>query len=185
MRETKPVMEKADPGPTFIAQSHLGQDGMEYYISHFAATLGDLDKRPVMRDMLGEEGYNDYLKRMGEDCRRSTSRTHSDQPRPAGTEQRLPSPSSPFRATSGRPSPAAGHRRPEGSEAQQEGHDAAVTERQAARAKRPVLYGSIPSFFATRSSVSTSRSTCFSVCAAVQEIRSRFCAAAGRSTGLM
>ena len=46
-------------------------------------------------------------------------------------------------------------------------------------------YRSIPSSAATRTSVSTSRSTCFSVCAAVHEIRNKFCAAAGRSTGLM
>src|SRR5689334_4257016 len=44
---------------------------------------------------------------------------------------------------------------------------------------------SIPRSRATRTNVLTSRSTCFSVWAAVQEIRSRFWAAAGRSTGLM
>ncbi len=67
MRETKPAMEKADPEPTFIAQSHLGQEGIEYYVTHFAATLADFERRPSMRDMLGEEGFQDYQKRMGED----------------------------------------------------------------------------------------------------------------------
>ena len=46
-------------------------------------------------------------------------------------------------------------------------------------------YSSIPISSVTRTSVLSSRSTCCSVWAAVQEIRSRFCAAAGRSTGLM
>lgn len=46
-------------------------------------------------------------------------------------------------------------------------------------------YLSIPNSSATRTNVCTSRSTCFSVCAAVHEMRNRFCAAAGRSTGLI
>ena len=43
----------------------------------------------------------------------------------------------------------------------------------------------MPSSPATRLMVLTNRSMCASVCAEVQEIRSRFCAAAGFSTGLM
>ena len=66
MRETKAAMEKADPEPVFISQWHVGQEGIEYYVTHFAAALGDLDKRPSIRDMLGEEGFKDYQKRMGE-----------------------------------------------------------------------------------------------------------------------
>ncbi len=50
---------------------------------------------------------------------------------------------------------------------------------------RLLPYASIPSARVCLSSVVISRSTCFSVWAAVQEMRSRFCAAAGRSTGLM
>ena len=46
-------------------------------------------------------------------------------------------------------------------------------------------YRAIPSRRATRSSVFTRRSTWGSVCAAVQEIRSKLCEAAGRRTGLM
>jgi hypothetical protein len=41
-------------------------------------------------------------------------------------------------------------------------------------------YGSIPSLRAVLTRAVTRRSTCFSVCAAVQEMRSRFCAAATR-----
>lgn len=67
LRDTKPAMEKADPEPVFITQSYLGQEGTEYYVTHFAATLGDMEKRPSVRDMLGEEGFQDYQKRMGED----------------------------------------------------------------------------------------------------------------------
>ena len=65
MRETKPVMEKADPEPVFITQSHLGQDGMEYYISHFAATLGDLDKRPAIARHAGRAGLQRLRKANG------------------------------------------------------------------------------------------------------------------------
>ncbi len=67
MRDSKAAMEKADPEPAFIAQSYVGQEGVEYYVTHFAASLGDFDKRPTLREMLGEEGYNDYMKRTAED----------------------------------------------------------------------------------------------------------------------
>jgi hypothetical protein len=55
----------------------------------------------------------------------------------------------------------------------------------ACRRRTGARYRSMPSSSATRTSVPMRRSTCDSVCAAVTEMRSRFCAAAGRSTGLM
>ncbi len=67
MEESKSVMEKADPQPSLVSQSYLGQEALEYYVSQPAASLADLEKRKSLKDALGEQAYNDYVKRMGSD----------------------------------------------------------------------------------------------------------------------
>lgn len=65
MTETKAAMEKADPEPVFISESYIGQEGSAFYVTHMAPSLSELDKRPAPHQMLGEENYRDFMKRLG------------------------------------------------------------------------------------------------------------------------
>ncbi len=50
------------PYTSLVSQSASGQEGTVYYISRLMKSLGELDNAPPLPQMLGEEGYQKFLK---------------------------------------------------------------------------------------------------------------------------
>jgi hypothetical protein len=52
--------------PTFVSQSVAGLSTTVYYVTNIVNSLGALDRVPSVPDVLGEEGYKNYLKTVSE-----------------------------------------------------------------------------------------------------------------------
>jgi hypothetical protein len=63
LKEVKEVAEKnSDTQPVLISQVVEGTKGTTFYVTSLRSSLGGFDKNPTARDILGEEGYKNYLK---------------------------------------------------------------------------------------------------------------------------
>jgi hypothetical protein len=63
LRDLKTAREKASPPQTvFVSQAVAGQDGTVFYITSMQSSLAGFDAIPSMPQMLGEEGYEKFLK---------------------------------------------------------------------------------------------------------------------------
>jgi len=63
LKETKEAGEKnPDTQPLLISQVVEGTRGTTFYITALRSSLGGFDKNPTVREVLGEEGYQKYLK---------------------------------------------------------------------------------------------------------------------------
>jgi hypothetical protein len=63
LKETKAAGEKnPDTQPLLISQVVEGTRGTTFYITALRSSLGGFDKNPTVREVLGEEGYQKYLK---------------------------------------------------------------------------------------------------------------------------
>lgn len=59
----KAADEKAsEKHPVLVSQAVAGQEGTVYYVTRLGKTMGDFDGGPSMKDLLGDEGYQQYLK---------------------------------------------------------------------------------------------------------------------------
>lgn len=59
----KAGVEKAsEKSALLVSQAVAGQEGTVFYITRLGKTLGDFDGGPSMKDLLGDEGYQNYLK---------------------------------------------------------------------------------------------------------------------------
>jgi hypothetical protein len=66
-REIKAAAERATPQvATFVSQSAAGQQGTVFYISSVRSSLGSFDADKPLRDIVGEEGLQKYLKTVSE-----------------------------------------------------------------------------------------------------------------------
>ncbi len=67
LRVVKQLREGAtNKTPTLVSQSVAGQSTTVYYITNMVSSLGALDTIPSLPDVLGEEGYKNYLKTVSE-----------------------------------------------------------------------------------------------------------------------
>jgi hypothetical protein len=63
LKEIKEVGEKnPDTQPLLVSQVVEGTRGTTFYITSLRSSLGGFDKNPTAREVLGEEGYQRYLK---------------------------------------------------------------------------------------------------------------------------
>ncbi|HLY59520.1 MAG TPA: hypothetical protein VKV95_02025 [Terriglobia bacterium] len=59
----KAAEEKTSEKPAvLVSQAVAGQEGIVYYVSRLGKTLGDFDGGPTMKDLLGDEGFQNYLR---------------------------------------------------------------------------------------------------------------------------
>lgn len=59
----KAADEKAsEKHPVLVSQAVAGQEGIVYYVTRLGKTMGDFDGGLSMKDLLGDEGYQQYLK---------------------------------------------------------------------------------------------------------------------------
>jgi hypothetical protein len=62
-KDLKAARDKAAyPQTLFVSQVVEGTKGTTFYVTSLRSSLGGFDKNPTMRDYLGEEGYNKFLK---------------------------------------------------------------------------------------------------------------------------
>ena len=63
----KAAEEKSSEKPTLlVSQAVAGQEGIVYYMTRLGKTLCDFDAGPSMKDLLGDDGYQTYLKTASE-----------------------------------------------------------------------------------------------------------------------
>ncbi len=63
LKDLKTAREKASPPQTvFVSQAVAGQEGTVFYITSMQSSLAGFDAIPSMPQMLGEEGYEKFLK---------------------------------------------------------------------------------------------------------------------------
>ncbi|MFI5059178.1 MAG: hypothetical protein ACHQLQ_13435 [Candidatus Acidiferrales bacterium] len=63
VKENKAAGEKnPDAQPQFVSQVIEGTRGTTFYVSTLRSSLGGFDKNPTMREILGDEGYQKFLK---------------------------------------------------------------------------------------------------------------------------
>jgi hypothetical protein len=63
VKDVKAAREKASPPQTtLVSQAVAGQEGTVYYVTTLASSLAGFDAIPSMQQMLGEEGYQKFLK---------------------------------------------------------------------------------------------------------------------------
>lgn len=59
----KAAEEQSSEKPTLlVSQAVSGQEGIVYYVSRLGKTMGAFDGGPSLKDLLGEEGFQNYLK---------------------------------------------------------------------------------------------------------------------------
>jgi hypothetical protein len=59
----KAAEEKASGKPVvLVSQAVAGQEGTVYYVTRLGKSMGDFDGTPSLKDLLGDEGYQNYLK---------------------------------------------------------------------------------------------------------------------------
>ena len=62
-KDLKAARDKsAYPQPVLVSQVVEGTKGTTFYVTSLRSSLGGFDKNPSARDILGEEGYKNYLK---------------------------------------------------------------------------------------------------------------------------
>jgi hypothetical protein len=67
LKELKAALEKTNPPQvTLVSQAVAGQSGTVYYVSAPEGTLGGFDRRTPTPQLLGEEGYQRFLKTLAE-----------------------------------------------------------------------------------------------------------------------
>jgi hypothetical protein len=62
VKEVKAAREKASSDVVFVSQGVAGQQGSVYYVTALKGSLADFDSFPPMQQVLGEEGYERWLK---------------------------------------------------------------------------------------------------------------------------
>jgi hypothetical protein len=63
LKDLKTAREKASPPQTvFVSQAVAGQEGTVFYITSLQSSMAGFDAIPSMPQMLGEEGYEKFLK---------------------------------------------------------------------------------------------------------------------------
>lgn len=63
IRDVKAAAQRTNqPYASLVSQSASGQEGTVYYITRLLKSLGDLDNAPPLPQMMGEEGYQKFLK---------------------------------------------------------------------------------------------------------------------------
>lgn len=67
LRDIKAAGEKtASPSPTLVSQAVAGHLGTVYYVTVLRSSLAGFDGNPSMREMLGDQGYQNFLKVTGD-----------------------------------------------------------------------------------------------------------------------
>src|SRR5205085_8720097 len=54
------------PNPTLVSQAVAGQQGTVYYVTALRSSLAGFDGNPSMQQILGDQGYQNFLKVTGE-----------------------------------------------------------------------------------------------------------------------
>jgi len=79
LKEVKEAGEKnPDTQPVLVSQVVEGTKGTTFYVTTLRSSLGGFDKNPTAREVLGEEGYQRYLKANAEFCLLYTSPSPRD-----------------------------------------------------------------------------------------------------------
>jgi len=67
LKDLKTAREKASPPQTvLVSQAVAGQEGTVFYVTMLQPSLGAFDALPTMQQMLGDEGYDRFLKASAE-----------------------------------------------------------------------------------------------------------------------
>jgi hypothetical protein len=54
--------KSSEKAPLLVSQALVGQEGTVYYITRLAKTLGDFDGGPTFKELLGDDGFQSFLK---------------------------------------------------------------------------------------------------------------------------
>jgi len=67
LKELKTALEKTNPPQiTLLSQAVAGQSGTVFYVTGLESSLGGFDSRTPVPQLIGEEGYQRFLKAFGE-----------------------------------------------------------------------------------------------------------------------
>lgn len=62
LKEVKAAREKASPETVLVSQAVAGQEGNVFYITMLESSMAGFDGQPSMQKILGNEGYEKYVK---------------------------------------------------------------------------------------------------------------------------